>query len=724
MTSPDNVWIDLDIINNDRTGGEVKTTLQFKENRSMPIIDDPSNYSMAVARFSMDTPNASLPIFIPIINTQGGPCHPNIRPIIPGFFEPNMDPNVTDYYVTICQITPINNAQPLITYARPIPVIWSPEDASAAPPNNGISNLYEKYDAVSARMSRTQLGPATSPYIIPPPDSFKFDALVSDLPTTGVQYNNVIYTDGSTLDSINNFLLSFTLYNFQIGDVSDFIPGFPPGTDCFFLPDMPDYTYPCANTISFTQILTPSAGILADPSTILTGPITINGIPDFAFDTLNEYDIPFIGWLYIIRSPPLVNYTRGVWYSPGGNPSPPWDPYYNLIFQFNQTFGYKITADLGSSVIDGLTYKTFQTDTLINYTLPSYGQQTDPWSIWRWLYNDNNPAGNNMLLPQITLYKPFISSQDITTGYYNCYTPQWWLNCVNSAIAKSWVATPQGLNSKTTPLLVLDSGVLNLLTPIITDSRGLKIGFACNPDQVTENGSQPIYLNGMKNTISVRFALFFNEPLYNLFSSFSGAYYGNNFVSINTAITHTSPFSGILDVEKALYFPYIFNHYIQSVNYNGLNIKYVSPTLSYVVTGSEYSPIPMWSPIQSIQFTSSLACVMPSFTNLEIPFNVSIAPYLLRTSTENNQVSNKITDCQVALTTGFEYKPTISYTPRQFRFIQLLGNLPLYLIDFSISWITKYGQVVPFRLGAQCSASLKILFQRKRVHLRNIEPYD
>jgi hypothetical protein len=400
---------------------------------------------------------------------------------------------------------------------------------------------------------------------------------------------------------------------------------------------------------------------------------------------------------------------------------------YNLRFNFNQTFGYKITADLGSSVVDGLTYRTFETDTLINYTLPSNGQEGDnTFFIWRWLYNDNNPTGENMLLPQITIYKPFLASQDISTGYYNCYSFQWWLNCVNNAIYKSWNLVPQAsANKLSPPTLVLDSNGLNLLTPILTDSRGRKIGFACNPDQVTGNGIQPIYVNGFNNTISVRFALFMNEPLYNLFSSFNGSYYGNNFVSINTAITNSPPFSGLLELEKALLFPFVFNYLIQPVNYNGLNIKYVSPTVSFVVTDCEYSPFPMWSPIQSIQFTSSLACVMPSFTNLEIPFNVSNASTIPRTSAENNQISNKITDIQVALTTGFEYKPTISYTPKgEYRFIQLLGNLPLYLIDFSISWITKYGQIVPFRLGSQCSASLKLLFQRKRVNLRNIEPYN
>lgn len=735
MTSPDNVWIDLDIINNDRTGGEIKTTLQFKENRSMPIIDDPSSYSMAVARFSMDTPNASLPIFIPLINTQGTPHSPNSRPNIPGFFDPNMNPNLTPYYVTFALL---NSVTRTITNYISTPVRWFPEDASAAPPNNGISNLYaggfpsvrfpsgtpgrgDGVVGVSPRMNRTQLGPVSQPPWSPPPNSFNFNALNSDLPTTGIQYNNIIYTDGSTLDSIDNFLLTFTLDYFQIGDVSDFIPGFPPGTDCFVLPDMPDFiSFPCASTISATQILTPSAGLIAEQTAILTGPITISGKPDFTFKTSNFGD--FDDWLYIIRSPTLVNYTHGVWSSPAG-PSLPWDPYYNLTFKFNQTFGYKITASSGN-IVDGLTYGTFQTDTLINYNLPSNGQADNGFSIWRWLYNDNDPAGNNMLLPKITIYKPFLSSQDITTGYYNCYTPQWWLGCVNQTIADAWDAARIG-ETTTAPFIVLDSGMPKLMTPIITLTGGQQVGFACLPNQVTGNGIQPIYLNGLSNPIQARYCLFMNEPLYNLFSSFNGVYYGSDFVSINTALLNASPFPSPFVAERASYFPDLFNYYIQPVIYDSADVTYVSPTLSYVATRSEYSPIPMWLPIQSIQFTSSLACVMPSFTNVEIPFNVSNASTLPRTCLENNQVSNKITDIQVALTTGFEYKPTISYTPRgEYRFIQLLGNLPLYLIDFSISWITKYGQVVPFRLGAQCSSSLKLLFQRKRVNLRNIEPYN
>jgi hypothetical protein len=640
-----------------------------------------------------------------------------------------MDPNLTEYYVTICQITPILNSQPRITFVRPIPVIWSPEDASAAPPTNTISNLYEKYGTVSAKMSRTLLGPASEPPWEPPPESLNFDALVSDLPTTGVQYNNIIYTDGSTLDSIDNFLLTITPNIFFIGDVSDFIPGFPPGTDCFVLPDMPYFiSFPCASTISSTQILTPSATIIAGDGVnppILTGPITISGKPDFTFKTGNYEE--FDDWLYIIRSPKLVNYTRGVWYFiPIGSFSPPFDPVANLTFNFNQTFGYKITADLGTSVVDGSTYRTFQTDDFINYTLPYYGQGERP-AFWMWLYNDNDPTGNNMLLPKITLYKPFLSSQDITTGYYNCYTPQWWLNCVNNALAKSWQIVPQSLrNMANTPRFVpTASGGIELLTPIITDTRGRKIGFACNPNQVTGDGSKPIYLNGTGNTISVRFALFMNEPLYNLFSSFNGVYYGSNFVSINTALLNASPFVGDgIDDEKAFYFPDTFNYYIQPINYNGLNVEYVSPTLSYVVTRSEYSPIPMWSPIQSIRFSSSLLPNINSYTCLPIPFN----KYGVSTQTQqsvggnNSQMSNAITDIQVALTTGFEYKPTVSYVPKgEYRLIDLLGECPIQSVDFIVSWVDKYGAEIPFRLGSQCSANLKLLFRSKRFNYADFD---
>ena len=706
----DHIYLDLGVVNNDNDGSQAKKNLVFSETRTSNILENPSDYQLSVARFQLDTPNTSLPIFVPLLNTQGTPHSPNGRPNIPGFFDPNMNPNLTAYYVTFALL---NSVTQTITNYISTPVRWFPEDASAAPPNNGISNLYEKYGTVTTRMNRTQLGPVSQPPWSPPPNSFNFNALDSDLPTTGIQYNNIIYTDGSTLDSIDNFLLTFTLDYFQIGDVSDFIPGFPPGTDCFVLPDMPDFiSFPCASTISATQILTPSAGLIAEQTAILTGPITISGKPDFTFKTGNFGD--FDDWLYIIRSPTLVNYTHGVWSSPAG-PSLPWDPYYNLTFKFNQTFGYKITASSGN-IVDGLTYGTFQTDTLINYNLPSNGQADNGFSIWRWLYNDNNPAGENMLLPQITLYKPFLSSQDTTTGWYNCYTPQWWLNCVNHTIADAWDAVRIG-ETTTAPFIVLDSGMPKLMTPIITLTGGQQVGFACLPNQVTGNGIQPIYLNGLSNPIQARYCLFMNEPLYNLFSSFNGVYYGSDFVSINTALLNASPFPSPFVAERASYFPDLFNYYIQPVIYDSADVIYVSPTLSYVATRSEYSPIPMWSPIQSIRFSSSLLPNINSYTCLPIPFNT----FGVSTQTQqsvggnNSQTSNAITDIQVALTTGYEYKPTVSYVPKgEYRLIDLLCECPIQAVDFIVSWVDKYGAEIPFRLGSQCSANLKLMFRRKR----------
>jgi hypothetical protein len=91
----------------------------------------------------------------------------------------------------------------------------------------------------------------------------------------------------------------------------------------------------------------------------------------------------------------------------------------------------------------------------------------------------------------------------------------------------------------------------------------------------------------------------------------------------------------------------------------------------------------------------------------------------------NSDISTMISDIQIPLTSGNEYKPTITYTPRgEYRMIDLLGNTPINQIGFSISYKTKFGEVIPFALGPQCGANLKILFRRKRYNLGNVFPYD
>ena len=168
--------------------------------------------------------------------------------------------------------------------------------------------------------------------------------------------------------------------------------------------------------------------------------------------------------------------------------------------------------------------------------------------------------------------------------------------------------------------------------------------------------------------------------------------------------------------------PYYFNYYIQPQNYNYQNLKN-----GFYSTLSEYSPIPMWSPIQSIRISSSLLPNQNSYVTLPIPYNQlgGNANTQQNRGGNNSQVSNKITDLQIGLTTGYEYKPTITYTPKgEYRLIDLVGSQSIQTLDFIISYINKYGEEIPFRLGAQCGDNLKLLFRRKRFNLLNVAPYD
>lgn len=300
-----------------------------------------------------------------------------------------------------------------------------------------------------------------------------------------------------------------------------------------------------------------------------------------------------------------------------------------------------------------------------------------------------------------------LTSQNISNGYYNIYSVQWFLCLVNKCLKDVWSSLEPSYIDLT-PYFVVDAGtnLITLLTPQI--STPISINFSPSENAVTT--SNPVYI-GAGSVPPVTHVIFFNEPLYNLFCGINSVYIGSN---VPTFINPS-------DQTIANTNSYLFNYYIQPINYSGLN---KSSDGNYIITTSEYSSVPMWSPIKSIQFTSTLLPNLLQYTSTPIPFN-NLNHNGLQNIGNNSEISTQITDVQVGLITGSEYKPQILYTPKaQYRLISLLGSHPINSLDFQISFTNKYGQSVPMRLSSQCSANLKILFQRKRMTLKNIEPYD
>jgi hypothetical protein len=315
----------------------------------------------------------------------------------------------------------------------------------------------------------------------------------------------------------------------------------------------------------------------------------------------------------------------------------------------------------------------------------------------------------------------YISSQDITTGYYNCYNVKWWLSCVNKAISDCWNLIYAGGTPPTaSPLLVSDAGTnqITLLTPV-GSVVGSTVNFAQSEYSITSPANNPTYI-GLNSSPAVTHSMFFNEPLFNLFSGFPSVYYGNILTSANFDAGSIATINGNY---------WWFNYYVLPINFQNKNLITISPVVgassTWVTTGSEYSPVPMWNPISSLVFTSGLLPITLSFTSVPTVSNSSRFDETYTNSGNNAQISNMLSDIQVGLVSGSEYKPSVLYVPAgEYRLIDMNGNSPIFQASFSIAWKTKFGQVIAFKLGAQCGANMKILFRRKRFNLGNLPPYD
>jgi hypothetical protein len=126
----------------------------------------------------------------------------------------------------------------------------------------------------------------------------------------------------------------------------------------------------------------------------------------------------------------------------------------------------------------------------------------------------------------------------------------------------------------------------------------------------------------------------------------------------------------------------------------------------YISQVQEISTIDTWSPVSSIVFTTS---------TLPIIINQSSAKATIGPEEFSQVVSSGfdliITDLQ---TNQQGSRPNVLYNPSaEYRRIDMTGNLPIQIIDISVKWRARTGQIMNFYLPRGGSCSLKILFERK-----------
>jgi hypothetical protein len=266
-----------------------------------------------------------------------------------------------------------------------------------------------------------------------------------------------------------------------------------------------------------------------------------------------------------------------------------------------------------------------------------------------------------------------VIQQDTSTSYYYTYSYNAWVYMVNKAFESAYnnlVANYGGiLPSANQPFLLWDDASQQAV--LCAD----KIGY-----------------NEMVNPY---IKIYFNSPLWTLFSSFEALYEGSN-----PLLTGENYRLRIYDIFGT----------------NTLNL----PTGNYLQNYQEYSTVSLWNPIQSLVFTSSLIPLLPSLTSKPQIYNSGST---LTQSGNNSNIQSLITDFEVDVKPQNGWRPSVYYSPVIYKLFDLFGENSFSTIQVSVYWKDAYANLHKFYLGTGCSANIKLLFRKKYILTDNQENY-
>jgi hypothetical protein len=261
-----------------------------------------------------------------------------------------------------------------------------------------------------------------------------------------------------------------------------------------------------------------------------------------------------------------------------------------------------------------------------------------------------------------------------SSNYYYGYSYNHFINCVNTAF-KNLIANNIDLAGVPAPYLYFDA-LTNLFT----------IGGQANYFATDGKGGDAVY------------SIFFNTELFNLFSSLPYVYDLGKLSVVNTDNTQ-------LDYQIIL----------NNNGYLGFATNEVTNPLTGlvdVISTQEYSTLPLWSPVTSIIFKTSMLHTAPE--QLGTPNVYQYGLENVNAKEQNADILNIMIDHIVPLTSGTEYKPYIFYEPQgEYKLTDLYGVTPVDTIDISCFWQDTFGNLIPFYLGVGCSATIKVLFRKK-----------
>jgi hypothetical protein len=266
-------------------------------------------------------------------------------------------------------------------------------------------------------------------------------------------------------------------------------------------------------------------------------------------------------------------------------------------------------------------------------------------------------------IPEINMAPPKAPSENMSgfqsqSEYYYAYSYSWLPFLVQKTLLKCFQ-----------DLQALDSSLETAGRPYFYFDP---LSGGCSILSCDSNFFDTYNVNGDNSLTNVK--IFFNEPMYHLFSSFNSTYDGNSLYEI----------------------------IVNSNNFNKAEIH----DINYSKVLQEYSTVQCQNPVKSIAFTSSNLPVVAEIINSPLLFVNGKS----MTDQASNSTSKIITDIQ---SSSLSYKPELTMVPTaEFRYISLHQGGPINEMQISIFWRNLMGDFIPLYLPSGGTASLKIYFKK------------
>ena len=280
------------------------------------------------------------------------------------------------------------------------------------------------------------------------------------------------------------------------------------------------------------------------------------------------------------------------------------------------------------------------------------------------------------------------TGQDISTRYYWVYTYGHWLDLVDNTFAaakanlqgqiNTWWATtgspdPAPFMISRAPEMTYNP--TNNLFTIYADRYGYGGTARTSAGSVTQDENIKIY---------------FNSNMFGLFSNFQNYYVNLDQGRTNEIVIYSTLNQNILNVVPSVGAPYQV----------------------WIITQDYSSTSTLWSPIESIVFTTSLLPVLNE---------ANADPVRFGQDNLGNNVSSRpafqpiLTDIAVFKNSSSDYRQYIEYIPTaEYRMTSLTNGSPVTSIDIQVWWKNRLdGQLYPVQMFNLSSVTFKILFRKK-----------